>query len=166
MLSAWQHKELHVTGVKRPAAGVILAAAVAVVSSFEGTRLLPYRDPAGIETVCTGETQVAMHRYTAEQCADMLRKHLSERYAPPVVACTPSIASHPNAFVAALDAAYNAGPAAYCRSPMAARFNAGQWREGCDAFRGWRITAGGKMLPGLVRRRNAESALCMKDVTT
>ena len=151
---------------QRPAVGVLIAAAVAVVtpvtSSFEGTRLKPYRDPVGVETVCTGETQVAMHPYTVEQCGAMLRKDLREKYANSVIACTPDVAIRTNVFAAALDAAYNAGPAAYCRSPMAAHFRAQQWQQGCEAFRGWHVYG----LAGLVRRRNAEADLCLKDVIT
>jgi len=156
---------MSMTPTKRgPAVGVMIAAAVAAVtpmtSAFEGTRLKPYRDPVGVETVCTGETQVAMHPYTVEQCADMLRKDLSQKYASAVIACTPDVATRINTFAAAIDAAYNAGPGAYCRSPMADHFRARQWQQGCEAFRGWHVYG----LPGLARRRDAESSLCMKDL--
>jgi len=150
---------------RKPIIGVAVAAAVAAATPFitahEGVRTHPYSDPAGIETVCVGETQVAMHQYTVKQCGELLLNHLDERYAPAVLDCTPDVADHPKVLEAALDAAYNAGPAAYCRSPMANQFRKGNWQDGCEAFRHWYISAGGKVLPGLVRRRNDEAELCL-----
>ena len=94
----------------------------------------------------------------------MLRKDLVEKYAPAVVRCAPTLndPKRLNVLVAALDASYNAGTGAFCRSPMAANFRVKNWREGCLRFIGWRDTAKGAALPGLVTRRRKESALCMK----
>jgi lysozyme len=70
---------------------------------------------------------------------------------------------------ALLDAAYNAGPAAVCRSPMVARINAGDLRAGCDAFRGWYVRSAGQERKGLVARRSgigdgrkSERDLCLE----
>jgi lysozyme len=149
---------------RKPILGVAVAAAVAAATPFimthEGVVTHPYHDPAGIETVCAGETHVAMRNYTVKQCGEILLDHLDERYAPAVLNCTPDVADHPKVLEAALDAAYNAGPAAYCRSPMAVQFRSDNWTAGCDAFRGWHISAGGTVLPGLVRRREDEAELC------
>jgi lysozyme len=148
---------------------MLIAAAVAVAlpltASFEGMRTHPYRDPAPKHTmtVCYGETQVAMHVYSAGQCGDMLRAALAKRYAPVILQCVPALAKSKYLFGASLDASYNAGAGGFCRSPMAARFNAGDLIGGCNAFRGWHVAPGGKLLAGLVRRRETERALCLKD---
>jgi GH24 family phage-related lysozyme (muramidase) len=53
-----------------------------------------------------------------------------------------------------------------CTSNAARRFSAGDWRGGCravnedDAGRAQWVTARGVLLPGLVKRRAAERALC------
>ncbi len=46
--------------------------ATTLIERWEGTRLLPYRDVVGVWTVCTGETRVAMRRYTREECRALL----------------------------------------------------------------------------------------------
>lgn len=141
------------------AAAVLLS--VPLTSAFEGLRTKPYRDPAGIPTVCFGETQVAMQKYTKQQCVSMLTERQVNDYAPAVLKCVPGLAAHTEIFAASADAAYNAGVGAFCRSPMAAMFKSGHWRAGCQAFRNWRVTANGKRLAGLVRRREAERTLCL-----
>ena len=144
------------------------AACVAVIpftASFEGEVRHPYRDPAGILTWCYGQTQGKPELvYTHTQCGDMLRGDLANKYAPKVIACIPQLVApeRRHMFEALIDAAYNAGPAAVCRSPMARAARAGQWIKACNSFPGWYISARGRVYPGLVRRRLAEKALCLR----
>jgi lysozyme len=104
-----------------------------------------------------------MRTYTPQECQVLLEARQQHDYAPAVLKCAPGLVDRKHAFAASIDAAYNAGVAAFCRSPMARRFNAGDWAGGCDAFSNWYTTAKGKRLRGLVRRRAAERALCLKD---
>jgi lysozyme len=152
------------TPPKAPAAiAAALLLSVPLTSAFEGLRTKPYSDPGdGRKTVCYGETEREMRRYTPDECAVLLQARQAKDYAPSVVICVPSIADKPNALAASIDAAYNAGVKAFCKSQMARRFNADDWAGGCNAFRGWYVTAKGKALPGLVRRREAERALCLR----
>lgn len=149
-------------------AGLLILAAVAGIApkttAYEGERSRAYYDPAHVPTYCIGETQnVDWNRvYSSSECADLLRKRLAHDYAPAVLRCAPRLAAEPiRLFEAAIDASYNAGPGAFCHSPMAAAFRAGQWRQGCHAFSGWRVTAKGNVLPGLVTRRKGEELLCL-----
>ena len=143
------------------AAAILLAAPL--TASFEGLRTKPYHDPGdGRLTVCYGETERTMRTYTADECKMLLRSREASDYAPKVWGCVPQIITRREAFAASVDAAYNAGVAAFCRSPMARKFNAGDWAGGCAAFQNWRVTGGGRVLPGLVRRRAAEARLCAK----
>lgn len=105
-----------------------------------------------------------MRTYSPQECADLLHSRQLQNYAPAVQRCVPAFADdrYRNAYAASVDAAYNAGIRAFCRSRMARAFNAGQWQQGCEGFRGWYVTGGGKQLPGLVRRRNEEAKLCLK----
>ncbi|WP_442854891.1 glycoside hydrolase family protein, partial [Burkholderia sp. BDU5] len=65
---------------------------------------------------------------------------------------------------------YNVGPAAYCGSTTAKRFSAGDWRGACralnesDSGRPQWVTAGGRVLPGLVKWRAEERAICERDL--
>lgn len=158
-----------------PAAGAAacIAAAVAlcvpITAGFEGFRPRPYWDPAHIRTYCNGETEHVVERvYTREECGMLLRSRQERDYAPAVLRCAPAIATRREIFAASIDAAYNAGTGAFCRSPMARAFNVQRWAQGCHAFFGWydtaRVNGVPKKLPGLVRRRAAERDLCLKGV--
>lgn len=152
---------------QKGAAAIAAAVAVAapVTMSFEGLRTHPYHDPAPKHTltVCYGQTRVKMRVYTPDECRMMLEADQKREYAPAVLHCTPSIAGKVDVFAAAIDAAWNAGPGNYCRSPAATYFNAGRFADGCNAYRGWHTLPGTKAHNGLVRRRETERTLCMKD---
>lgn len=136
-----------------------LSLAVPVVETFEGLRTRPYRDPVGVATVCYGQTGVEMRPYTPEECRAMLNRAITQRYGPEVLKCTPGIGDYPGAFAAAISLAYNIGSSAYCRSTAARKFQQGELKAGCDAFALW-VKAGGRVLPGLVNRREAEIEMC------
>lgn len=147
------------------AAGVCLP----LTKSSEGERLAPYRDPAHIVTWCYGETQGPhKDRYSSGECAALLENRLARDYAPKIAACVPQAATEQRikVFSALLDAAYNAGSAAVCKSRMARSIRAGDWRGGCNGFYGWYATARDRrtgrrvQLPGLVARRAKEAQLC------
>jgi len=148
-----------------------LLAAAALAAIYEGYSGKVYLDPAHIPTQGYGETQDIdpTRIWSKDEAMARLRQRMARDYAPKIERCVPLIDEHPNAFGAMIDASYNAGPAAVCKSPMARQFNAGRLRSGCQAFVGWyttardRRTGARKTLPGLVKRRNAEASLCMKD---
>lgn len=148
------------------------AAAVPIAQRWEGYRGQAYLDPANILTQCYGETRdVDPSRiYSKDECATKLRARMAKDYAPALIECVPGFIdlAHTNRFAALLDASYNAGPSAACRSPMAREFRAGRWDLGCEYFDGWYVTArdrktGARVrLRGLVNRRIDEAALCRK----
>ena len=142
-----------------------IAAAVVIVSPFtaahEGQRLVPYADIGGKMTVCYGETRVEMRRYSAVECRALLNKALTSDYAPPVIACVPQFAEARYPFAASIDAAYNAGAGAFCRSRAAELFRQRQWRAGCAALIGWRDTVKGVKVRGLANRRRDQMNLCL-----
>lgn len=138
------------------------AIATATVQRWEGREHVPYRDIVGIWTVCDGDTKgvVPGRRETEAQCDARLERQLVA-HAAPVLSCTPRLQARPQQLGAAISLAYNIGPTAYCRSSVDRRFDAGDWRGGCDAFLKWN-KAGGRVVRGLVNRRAAERAICLK----
>lgn len=132
----------------------------ALVLQWEGTRTDPYRDIVGVWTVCTGETNVPMRRYSKAECEAMLEGSLGT-YANAVKRHTPHLEGYQ--LVAATSLTYNIGEAAYARSTVRRRFNAGDLRGGCDAFLAWRY-AGGREAKGLKNRREAERQICLTDL--
>lgn len=136
-----------------------IALATPFIAGWEGKRNDPYNDIVGIPTVCYGETRVEMRRYSDTECISMLVKAVGE-FAGPVLECTPVLAERPHQLAAATSLAFNIGSGGYCRSTAARRFNAGDIKGGCDAFLMWN-KAGGKVVRGLVNRREAERKLCL-----
>lgn len=151
---------------KQALAGTIGATAagllIAVVAQWEGKRNEPYLDIVNRMTVCFGETNVPMRRYSDAECDDMLAGSLND-YARAVLVRNPELRGRPNQLAAAVSLSYNIGNAAYSRSTVAKRFSAGQWREACDAFLMWRY-AGGKEVKGLLNRRMAEREICRREL--
>ncbi len=140
-----------------------IALCLSIIMPWEGKRNDPYRDIVGVLTVCYGETQGPMRRYSDAECSDMLRRRVERDYAAPVLRCVPGFATRPEPYAASISLAYNIGAKAFCGSTAARRFNAGDWRGGCNAFLMW-SKAGGRVVSGLVNRRRAEQGVCLKGV--
>lgn len=124
--------------------------------------LRAYRDLVGVLTVCDGDTKNVRPGMveTRAGCQARLERQLVA-HATPVLKCVPGLRGRDNQLVASVSLAYNIGTAGFCRSTAARRFNAGDWRGGCNAFLMWN-KAGGRTIRGLVLRRERERALCLR----
>lgn len=148
--------------LKYGAAG-LAALAVATVGGFEGYRSKAYRDSVGVPTACYGEThgiRMGMH-FTKPQCDKMLLSRLNIM-ADRMEKCIHRPMSD-DTYVAFLSLTYNIGEGGFCRSSVARLYNAGERRAACHAMLRY-DRAGGNVLPGLLRRRREEEALCLKGV--
>ena len=151
--------------------GVIGAAAALIVAPFvDGwesggkPRLVAYQDIVRVWTICGGETLGVKRGMVETEAGCKLREEAALiRHAEPVLACTPVLRDRPYQLSAGISLAYNIGTAGYCKSTVARRFNARDWRGACDAFLMWN-KAGGQVVRGLDRRRRAERDLCLKDL--
>lgn len=151
-------------GIIAASAGAALLLSVPFIASWEGKSNDPYRDIVGVQTVCYGETRVEMRRYSDAECLGMLQQAV-KGFETQVLKCTPSLADRPYQLAAATSLAYNIGATAYCRSTVDRRFDQGRFKEGCEAFKLWN-RAGGRVVKGLVNRRNAEYKLCVTYLTS
>jgi lysozyme len=147
------------------AAGVLGIAAI-IVPIYEGTVLGTYIDPVGIPTACMGETGPHIRigqRFTLAECQRMLDAALRE-HARGLDRCVKvTLADHEAG--ALLSFAYNVGVGAACSSTMVRMVNAGRpAAEWCQQFDRW-VYAKGIKLPGLVKRRVSEKALCLGELT-
>lgn len=150
---------------------------IATVAQWEGKRNDPYQDIIGKWTVCYGETNVTMRRYTDAECEDMLANSLVT-YAKPVLARNPELRDHPNQLAAAVSLSYNIGNGNYYNSTVAKRFAAGNYRGACEGFLNWNRATFGKpqaggqcyqkkngrwscVVRGLDRRRRDERSICL-----
>ena len=130
------------------------------IEAWEGCRLQAYKCPADIWTIVVGHTKdVTEHdEITYEQSRELLRKDIEAV----VKALAPFVNVHvtEGQYVALVSLAFNVG-ASYvvhnCPRLMRA-LNAGDVEQAAHQFLD--ITkAGGKELPGLVRRRKSEAKL-------
>lgn len=148
-------------------AGAVCAAAMAICLPFtaqnEGLRLKAYLDPAGISTVCYGETLDVTpgETKTPQECQAMLAIRLG--YFAWQVQSVVKVPMKPAMLAALADFSYNTGVAAFQRSTMLRKLNSGDSQGACDELLRW-TTAKGHVLMGLVRRREAERALCIKGI--
>ena len=138
--------------------------AVALVREFESFQPIAYLDDANVWTIGYGTTAAAGvgitpklgMRITEAEAEEYLRRGL-DKFAALI---RPKITrpTTPAEFGAMLSLAYNIGPTAFARSSVLRWFNGGDKDEAADAFRLWN-RAGGRVLKGLVRRREAERDL-------
>lgn len=147
------------------AAATALAAAaplaVPKVQQWEGRSNVPYLDLAKKWTVCDGETNVTMRAYSDAECDAMTRRAIYDVYGPKVIECAPGLVERVPTLAASIVLSYNIGTAAFCRSTIARRFNAGDWRGGCEGFPAWSYV-GKQFVQGLRNRRLDEMALCYR----
>lgn len=142
--------------------------AVNLVKEFEGLRLDAYRDPVGVVTIGYGYTNragfgpgVSMGDTWTEAQAEHWLKVGLENFAHEIRPLLKRDAT-PNQFGAFVSLAYNIGTGAFSRSTCLKRFNAGDIQGAAEALT-WFNKAGGQVLRGLVRRREAERDLFFKD---
>lgn len=136
-----------------------VALVVPVVQKYEGTVLGTYLDPVGIVTACTGHTNQGLRlhmQYTPQQCEQLLYQDLLKHTKALDCIKRPLTDGQKAAFVSF---AFNVGNGAFCSSTLARKANAGDMSGACAELSRW-VYAGGKQLPGLVKRRAAERALC------
>lgn len=133
---------------------------------FEGLRLKPYICPAGYPTIGYGTvwkpdgTKVTMEHppITKETAEAWLLHELRHNYLAGVVKASPGLLASPMALGAMTDFVYNLGVARYRSSTLRRRVDAQDWEAAKEELMKW-VRGGGKVLPGLVRRRQAEAAL-------
>jgi lysozyme len=131
-----------------------------LIKEFEGCRLEAYLCPAGVWTIGWGRTKgVYPHQTCTQQEADNWLKEDLWTYED-CVSRLINVTLTDNEYAALVSFAYNCGCGALQDSTMRRRLNAGEDKE--TVFRQelpkW-VRGGGQVLPGLVRRRNAEIAL-------
>lgn len=131
-----------------------------LVKAFEGYFAKPYRCPAGVLTQGYGHTAAAGAPalggiWSKDYASNVLAQPLERRYAAPVrklLKREPSQAQ----FDAMVSLAYNIGVGAFARSTVLRCFNRGDDKGAASAFSAWN-KGGGRVLPGLVRRRASEA---------
>jgi len=156
----------------------------ALMHQFEGFRSRPYLCPAHIWTIGYGhvlyQEQINLPVIRKEGYTGMIRKEYPlkpednrvwtkneidelfrvdvQNFERGVLRLVPGVSGRQGAFDALVSFSYNAGLGNLQRSQIRMRANRDDWEGAAEAFRQW-VKGGGVVLPGLVRRREAEIAL-------
>lgn len=148
------------------AAGAGVAASLLI--GLEGYTGGPYLDSAGVLTDCYGNTKDVRRGVirSQEQCRALLdgeairiANHVLTLTKMPV--STATLASY-------ISFTYNVGDGAFRGSTLLKLHNQGRYREACEQMRRWvyvTIARAKVPLPGLVKRRNKEVALCLSGLS-
>lgn len=144
-------------------------ATIELIKEFEGFRAKAYLDPVGILTIGYGTTAAAGvgikpalgMTITEAQAVGYLMAAVDKFAAQIAPKITKPI--NENEFGAFVSLAYNIGPGAFGKSSALRKFNAGDKQGAANSILLWN-KAGSKVLPGLVRRREAERALFLRPV--
>jgi lysozyme len=139
----------------------------ALIKKFEGCHLKAYRCPSNVATIGYGNTfyedgtKVKDGDVITQARAEELAKFIIDQFA---VTIAPFILQplNNNQFSACVSLAYNIGTGGFKRSSVFRKLNVNPNDATiADSFRLWN-KGGGKVLKGLVRRREAEIALYFK----
>jgi len=144
-----------------------------MISHHEGLRLKPYRCPARLWTIGVGHVIDPNHAkvkmedrlslpcpegwnrtFTMEEVNAILAKDL-ERFERGVLKYCPSAVTRQGWMDALVSFSFNVGLGTLQRSTLRQKFNRGEYEAAADEFMKY-TKAGGKVLKGLVNRRNDE----------
>lgn len=139
---------------------------------FEGFRSQPYLCPAGVATIGYGSTYYADgtkvtlqdQPITEPEARALLLSELMHTYAPGALRQCPGLlplalsTNDWRALNAVVDFAYNLGIGRLQTSTLRRKINAQDWEGAKEQLMLW-TRGGGRVLPGLVKRRAAEASL-------
>ena len=150
--------------------------ALKMIKHHEGVRTKPYRCPALLWTVGVGHVIDPNHikvpleqrkelpipqgwdrTLTMDEVDAILQKDLAS-FEKGVIRLCPASVQNQNHLDALVSFSFNVGLGNLQRSTIRAKYNRGDFEGAAEAFLDW-TKAGGKVLPGLVKRRNDERAL-------
>lgn len=126
------------------------------IVAHEGMRPVAYTDPVGVVTVCAGHTKTAKlgQVKTQEQCARLLQQDVRDAEAAIKRLTITKLTQRQ--YDALVSFVFNVGESAYAKSTLLKHINAGRCNAAADEFKRW-DKAGGRKLPGLTKRREAEA---------
>lgn len=136
---------------------------IALIKEFEGCKLTAYQDSVGVWTIGYGWTQpvdgkpIRAGMTIKQETAERLLKTGMVSYERDVSRLV-KVGLTQGQFDALVSFTYNLGARSLSTSTLLRKLNAGDYAGAADEFLRWN-KAGGKVLNGLTRRREAERAL-------
>ena len=143
----------------------LTAEGVALIKRFEGFQPKPYKDPVGIPTIGYGHVIQPGENFTEiteEQASEMMLADIQAKHARWIAYYIHRLLND-NQYSALVSLVYNLGVTPLVET-LGRKLNDGDISGASEEFPRW-IHAGGKILPGLVKRRAAERQLFLKPIT-
>lgn len=139
--------------------------AAALCRQFEGFYRTPYLCPAGVPTIGYGATfyedgravKLTDDPISKSYAEQLLLWHINNVYLPAIIRLVPALDT-PERIAAFIDFTFNLGAQRLKSSTLRKRANSRDWDGVRTELPKW-VRGGGKVLPGLVKRRAAEMAL-------
>lgn len=137
---------------------------IALIKAFEGCGLKAYLCPAGVPTIGYGSTgpHVKLGQTITRAQAELLLKLDLLRFEA-AIARLVTVPLNQNQTDALISFAFNVGIGALEKSTLLKKLNDGDYNAVPSQLQRWN-KAGGKVLPGLVRRRLAEGELFARPI--
>jgi lysozyme len=141
--------------------------ALYLIARFEGFSAKPYLCPAGVPTIGYGTTHYPVGRAVSMSdppCTETQAREWLEHDAAGAEAVVDRLVTVPLSgarHAALVSFVYNLGPKAFSGSTLLLKLNRGDYDGAAGEFGRW-VRGGGKVLPGLVTRRSAETTLFTK----
>jgi lysozyme len=134
--------------------------AVGLIQQFEGYSPFRYRDSAGYWTIGVGHLIRPGERFDEPLLGDAAEKLFQQDLKPKTAAMNArvSVPLYQGQYDASVSLVYNIGEGAFAKSTALKKINAGRHEEVPAQIKRWN-KAGGKVVKGLERRREAEAAL-------
>ena len=136
--------------------------AIDLIKKYEGFRPIAYTDSVGVWTIGYGTTRIngqpvkAGMTITEDQALQLVQQEVNKLWSQ--IEQILKVNLNQNQMNALVDFAYNLGFNALKSSTLMSKVNAGDFNGAANEFPRW-VYAGGKVLPGLVKRREAERIL-------
>jgi len=145
---------------RKPAAAIIASAAVLVgVAVHEGYSGTAYQDVGGVYTVGYGQADGVKKGDKTDPIRALVKLEESlDEHAKGMVKCI-HVPISQGEYDAYLDFTYNVGVSAFCYSTLNKKLNSMDYAGACKELLKW-DTAGGKVEPGLLKRRQEEYEKC------
>jgi lysozyme len=134
---------------------------LALIKRFEGFSPTPYICPAGKETIGYGHVIHPVESYPPEGISEAEAEKLLKQdvsYAESILEHAVLVPLSQSQFDALASLIYNIGIKAFVNSTLLRRLNERNHAAAASEIGRW-VYAGGKILPGLVKRRATETAL-------
>lgn len=139
-----------------------------IIGNAEGCRREPYKCPSDVLTVGIGSTEYSGLPIEPKRIYTDLE--IAERWKNDIQVAEKCVNQYGNGrnlpqsvFDAATSITFNVGCGAMRKSTMFKYLNAGKYVQACNELSRW-TRAGGRVLPGLVSRREKEKQLCLTQV--